>query len=168
MAHEPYTVVDRLAPAMVSDDLSQSDLHRTDADYLGALAYASRDKPLISALLRCYMAGDWKALNGARRQVERMVRKEAMRRRINLGAGEAEALAGAALRYCAFPVCPRCHGTKYQLIPGSRVLGSTPCALCDGDGRRPLPKRQPVLMANVIGKIFRVESIMLDEIGGRL
>lgn len=154
--------LDRLSPALVSSDLSIAKV-RGDADYVAALGYASMTYPIASPLIRMYLSGDMASVRDAKLHACDMARKAARRRGIKLKQNEVVDVARAALEYVISKACPRCHGTKYELIPGTSRLGTTPCNACGGDGRRKIPAKNRSLIAEVIARIERIESI-LDSI----
>lgn len=39
-------------------------------------------------------------------------------------------------------LCPRCQGTKYEVVPGSNRQSARVCRPCDGSGQTPLPHGQ--------------------------
>ena len=168
MSQERRGLGERLTVAFASSNLAQSDLRLTDADLLGALGYAGRRVPLASALLRLYLTHAPGSASEAVAQTVPLVARESRAQQLKLSARELAGLAKAALTYCADPVCPRCHGTRYQVIPGSVSLGNVPCALCQGDGRRVLPVRHRKLLAHVVGRIEQIESILFDLVQKRL
>lgn len=149
--------LDRLASALASDDLSITD-HRGDADFIAALGMASRKYPIASPLVRMYLSHDKASAHDARRIAADMAGKAARRAGIKLRMSELVALGRLALEYVVNKTCCRCHGTKFELIPGTNCLGSVPCKSCSGDGRRQLPKKHRRVIAEVVSRIERVES----------
>lgn len=73
-----------------------------------------------------------------------------------------------ALAYAVNKTCPRCHGTKFEQIPGTTCMGTAPCRECGGDGRRRLPRRHRRLIADVVAQIERVESNLEAFVGRRV
>lgn len=154
--------LDRLSPALVSSDLSMT-AHRGDADFVAALGYASRTYPIASPLIRMYLARDPKAVTEARKVAADMARIAARRQGVILRAREMVEIGQQALRYVLDKTCPRCHGTKYELIPGTKCLSVTECLACHGDGRRKLPRQHRKLITEVVARIERIEGT-LDSI----
>ena len=154
--------LDRLSPALVSSDLSMTE-HRGDADFVAALGFASRTYPIASPLIRMYLARDPKAVHEARSAATDMARIAARRQGVILRAHEIIEIGRQALDYAINKTCPRCHGTKFELIPGTTCLGKSVCLACHGDGRRNLPRKHRKLIAEVVARIERIEGT-LDSI----
>lgn len=157
--------LNRLSPALVSSDMTMA-AARGDADYVAALGLAGITYPIASPLIRMYLAHDVGALHDARRAAVEMARKAARRQGVNLRAQEFAEIGRLALEYVVDKTCRRCHGTKFELIPGTRCLGTEECKACHGDGRRVLPSRHRKLITEVISRIERIEGT-LDSIVGR-
>lgn len=151
--------LDRLSPALVSSDLSMT-AGRGDADFIAALGYASMTYPIASPLIRMYLAADPAAVQEARAQAYVMAKKAARRQRCALRQADLVDIGRLALDYAINKRCPRCHGTKFELIPGTSSLGKKVCQACKGDGRRILPVRHRKLVAEVIARIERIESTL--------
>ena len=154
--------LDRLSPALVSSDLSMT-AHRGDADFVAALGFASRTYPIASPLIRMYLARDPMAVREARSAAADMARIAARRQGVILRASETSEIGRQALDYAINKTCPRCHGTKFELIPGTTCLGKSVCLACGGDGRRNLPRKHRKLIAEVVSRIERIEGT-LDSI----
>lgn len=154
--------LDRLSPALVSSDLSMT-AHRGDADFVAALGFASRTYPIASSLIRMYLARDPKSVSEARSAAADMARIAARRQGVILRTHEIVKIGRQALDYVVDKTCPRCHGTKYELIPGTKCLSVTECLACHGDGRRKLPRQHRKLIAEVVSRIERIEGT-LDSI----
>ena len=158
--------LERLSPALVSCDMT-SRPGVCDADMIAALGLAGRVYPMASPLIRMYMAGDKTAVHEARRLAYNMAKKAATRQNAVMSTAELVKVGRLALAYAVNKKCPRCGGTKYEVIPGTNCLGAAPCRECGGDGRRRLPRRNRRLIAAVVAQIERVES-NLDAIVGRM
>ena len=157
--------LDRLLPALVSSDLSVTS-HLDNAHFVAALGYASTDYPIASPLIRMYLAHDKGAVHEARAMACDMAKKAAQRQRLRLSLAELVTIGRMALDYVVNKTCPRCHGTKFELIPGTSCLGKNVCKACHGDGRRHLPSRHRKLIAEVVSRIERIEGT-LDSIVAR-
>ena len=157
--------LERLSPALVSGDMT-SRPGVCDADMIAALGFAGRVYPMASPLIRMYLAGDNTSVHEARRLAYDMAKKAAARQNMNMCTAELVKVGRTALAYAANKACPRCSGTKYEVISGTNRLGAEPCRECGGDGRRRLPRRNRRLIAAVVAQIERVES-NLDAIVGR-
>lgn len=151
--------LDRLLPALVSSDLSVTN-HLDNAHFVAALGYASKDYPIASPLIRMYMAHDKGAVHEARAMACEIAKKAAQRQRVRLSLSELVTIGRMALDYVVNKTCPRCHGTKFELIPGTSCLGKTVCKACHGDGRRAVPKRHKKLIVEVIARIERIEGTL--------
>lgn len=151
--------LDRLSPALVSDDLSITD-RRGDADYVAALGYASMTYPIASPLIRMYLSHDRAAVREATAMAADMARRAARRAGLHLRASDLIEIGRMALEFVVHPTCQRCHGTKYELIPGTNCLGPHACKACGGDGRRKIPAKNKRVIVDVIARIQRIESTL--------
>lgn len=52
---------------------------------------------------------------------------------------QAEEIVIDVVRWWLSPRCTTCHGTKWQLIPGTNRQSNHPCRLCRGSGEAPIP-----------------------------
>lgn len=154
--------LDRLSPALVSGDLTMG-CGRRDADFIAALGYASKDYPIASPLIRMYLSRDKASVHEARSRAAEMAKRAARRHGAILSFRETAEIGRAALEYSVNKVCPRCKGTKYELVPGTNRQGTKPCQACGGDGRKPVPRRHRRIIIEVIAAIERIEST-LDSI----
>lgn len=159
--------LERLSPALVSSDMTIR-AGIGDADMVAALGLAGRVYPMASPLIRMYMAGDKTAVHEARRLAYEMAKKAAARQNAVMRTAELVKVGRLALAYAVNKVCPRCSGTKYEVIPGTNRLGAEPCRECGGDGRRRLPRRNRRLIAAVVAQIERVESNLEEVVGRRV
>lgn len=159
--------LDRLLPAMVSRDLSVTN-HLDNAHFVAALGYASKEYPIASPLIRMYLANDKGAVHEARAMAYDMAKKAAQRQRLRLSMAELVTIGRTALGYVVNKTCPRCHGTKFELIPGTSCLGKIACKSCHGDGRRAVPKRHRKLIIEVIARIERIESTLDTIVANRV
>jgi len=149
--------LDRLSPALVSSDMTIR-AGIGDADMVAALGLAGKKYPMASPLIRMYLTGDKSVVSEARRVAFDMAKKAATRQNMAMSTAELVKVGRMALAYAVNKTCPRCGGTKYELIPGTKCLGSEPCRECGGDGRRRLPRRNRRLIAAVVAQIERLES----------
>jgi hypothetical protein len=159
--------LDSLSPALVSDDLSITG-RRGDADYVAALGYASMTYPIASPLIRMYLSHDRASVHEARAKAMDMARKAARRSGIRLSKTELMEVGNVALDLVVNKACPRCHGTRYELIAGSTCLGTKPCKGCDGTGRRIVPTKHRKLINEIVAKIERIESTIDAIVGKRV
>ena len=159
--------LERLSPALVSSDMTIR-AGIGDADMVAALGLAGRVYPMASPLIRMYLAGDKTAVHEARRLAYNMAKKAATRQNAVMSTTELVKVGRMALAYAVNKTCPRCGGTKYELIPGTNCLGAAPCRECGGDGRRRLPRRNRRLIAAVVAQIERVESNLEEVVGRRV
>ena len=159
--------LDRLSPALVCSDLSVT-AGVDNAHMVAALGYASMTYPLASPLVRMYLSHDRASVHEARLQACDMARKAARRCGLTLRASELAQIGRQALDYAINKTCPRCHGTKFETIPGTNCLGAHVCKACAGDGRRKLPAKHRKLIAEVVARIERIESILDSIVGKRV
>ncbi|KQM72962.1 hypothetical protein [Xylophilus sp. Leaf220] len=52
---------------------------------------------------------------------------------------QAEDKAGAMIQWWLSPVCPACHGTKFQVLAGTTIQTGKPCRSCGGSGLAKVP-----------------------------
>lgn len=137
------TIAERYGSASETSDLRLRDDRRTDADVLLAAAYASRgDRRGMIALATYRMK-----LTGDRHGIAQVV-EEAMGWLIGrgarsggkakLGRPEARHISETVLRWWLDDVCRRCHGRRYELVPGTQIVSDNLCHTCHGTGKRPL------------------------------
>lgn len=151
--------LDRLSPALVSDDLSMTP-GRGDADFVAALGYASMTYPIASPLVRMYLSHDSASVRAAYKLAADMARKGASRSGIRLRRSEADEIGRLALEHVVHKTCPRCNGTKYEMAAGTNRLGVHVCRACGGDGRRKIGGRFAKLIIEVVARIERIESTL--------
>ena len=159
--------LDRLSPALVSSDLSVTEL-RGDADYVAALGYASMTYPMASPLIRMYLSHDKGSVIEARKQAADMAKRAARRAGLTLRPSELAEAGRLALEYVVNKTCPRCHGTKFELIPGTSCLGPSVCKGCGGDGRKKVPSKHRKIVVEVIARIERIESTLDAIVANRV
>ena len=152
-----HGALDRLSPALVASDLTVTD-HLDNAHFVAALGLASQVYPIASPLVRMYLAHDKGAVHEARACACAFARKAAARRGVRLSVSELVKVGRLALEYSVNKTCPRCGGTKYELIPGTTCLSNKVCTACNGDGRRTLPRKHRALIVEVVARIERIES----------
>lgn len=162
------SALDKTVPALVADDLGMNTLQVKPADYIAALGYASRTYPIASPLIRLYMTLDRASAKTARAIAYDMATKEARKQNQRLKVKELIWIADHALLYVIDKNCPECHGLKYQMIPGTRTLGTQCCRYCRGDGRRHLPQQHKKILAALVARIERIESTLGSILKTRL
>ncbi|OUM01768.1 hypothetical protein [Variovorax sp. JS1663] len=169
-------IIERYASAVRSSNLkSEARTNFSDSDVLGAMGLADRDlrrghdsegnrvwrAPLAVALQRLFL-GD----NSASVQVVEILSdlawRQARRMRVKLNRREAENMAKACLAWHRDGRCKPCGGHGYELIPGTKTLGSRECSPCAGSGRIPFepqfPKDHRELAAWMISEMERNQS----------
>jgi hypothetical protein len=134
-------ISDRYASAINSSNLlSIAGTTFSDTDVLGALALASRKKPLAVALARL-LYGDNKAAAAVVAILEDLVWRQARRMGAKCHQEGARGIAQAALGWYRHGACKACHGHGRMLIPGSTVIGERECSDCHGAGRVPFERQ---------------------------
>lgn len=128
---------ERLATAMVSDDLGLSPLAVKDADYLIAMGWIGINRRLATGLYRLMYSLDAARYGEVLASVRLRVKELDRRHRWLLKPGEHNRLAKAALDFMICPVCPSCLGRGRHLVSETApVLEDEHCQHCNGTGRR--------------------------------
>lgn len=152
--------MERLAGAMVSDDLSVVDRKRGDADHMAALGAVMQRRPDgLSAMLRFALVGDKVSFGQVVRYARGITRNLSIKRGWKLKLSDIDRIARKAVEYHYSPSCTTCNGTGKQEIKGTPVLSATNCPHCHGTGKRPMPLRNGRQIAEVIWSMddgFRV------------
>lgn len=148
---------------MLSGNLSLRE-ERCDLDYLIALGVAAQRVSGAAEILHLGLVASpdtWRAANAATINI---VRKLSCRHGWNLRNAAIQRIAGAALRQYAVPVCPKCAGRRYEVIPGTPTLSTRPCTKCRGTGIRPIPVRDGRRIAMTLAALERIEFAASAEI----
>ncbi len=148
---ESRSVLEGLASAFVSSDLTVREDRRGDVDYIVALGAAgTRLRPGASSVVSLTLSGDKASAREALRATLAIVRHLNGKRGWKLDIKTMQAVTREALKHHIAPTCPVCQGRKFKLIEGSPALSASPCATCHGTGKRPLPLRHGRLIAEVV------------------
>jgi len=124
--------------AVTARDLRFSLDHRTLLDFIVAAGMAGVRDPLATTWLRWLYGEDAHEWRSAYEGVYAWASREAAKRQWD----------GAHLRRVILTVmwwykhgiCPECHGTKMEAVPGTPVLSDEPCKTCHGEGRLSLDR----------------------------
>ncbi len=142
------TVGERYARATEATDLSVSLERRTGADVLiaaGAAARRVKEQGGADMGLRLYrmeVSGDH--TGRAAVVAESAAWLIAKGFNAGLGGGRGRSLLAAheiaenVVRWRFLSVCPCCEGRRYELVPGTQIMGDKLCQGCQGEGRPPL------------------------------
>lgn len=159
MSERP-SAFERLSTALNSSDLTFDADHRTDLDFVAALGIAgSRHSAVASPLMRVHLAGRPDDLNAAFRAVLALVKRFNAKRNWRLAGTATQAVALHALSHHVDPVCPHCHGRKFELQDNSPVLSTKACKACHGTGRRPVQKKYRDQISAVIAALENIDSV---------
>lgn len=141
---EAKSIVERYDVA-VSDEIVVDPGHRTSADYLIAAAWA-QSSPRNRAAMALYRARMRICSPGVSTirawSVAGMVR-QFRRGRDAMREGDAGDVFEIVLHWYLEGVCPCCMGRRFALVPGTQVVSSSACHVCDGRGREPVHHRLP-------------------------
>ena len=138
----------------------------SDIDWLTALGMASARNPGHSALVRLHYVQDEQSYQSALKLTMQIVRRLSVRRRWDMA--ESMKLAKVSLAYHIAPVCPSCHGTKFERIPGTPHLSSRPCPKCHGSGLRPYPIKRAAEIREIVAHLSAIERATEDAVERRM
>jgi len=93
-----------------------------------------------------------------------IVRRVSMRQRWHMRQQEVIRVARISLAYHIAPVCPACHGTGFELIPGTAHLSSRRCPKCQGTGRRPYPINDGRRIREIVAHLESIERVTEDAV----
>lgn len=159
MSDKP-SALERLSTAISTSDLTVDLIHRCDADYILALAYAShRHGAVASPLMRLHLSGTHTNLKSAYNSVLGLVKRLNMKKNWRLHRRAIEVVAVQALSHHVAPVCPHCSGRKFEMAAGAPVLSTKVCKHCGGTGRRPIQKKYRDQIAGVITSLEQIDSL---------
>ena len=159
MSERP-SVLERLSTAMGSSDLSMDMIHRGDLDFIVALGIASsRHSAVAGPMMRLHLASTPAALRGAFQSVLGMVKRMNAKKNWRLNTRSLQVVALNALSHHINPICPACHGRKYELIEGAPALSATACKVCHGTGRRAVQKKHRDQINQVIAALETIDDI---------
>jgi hypothetical protein len=145
---------------MSTSDLTIDADHRTDADYIVALGIASRRHSAVAGpLMRVHLAGSHTAIESAYNSVLAMVKKLSAKKNWRLHGHALKTVAMQALSHHVDPVCPKCHGRKFDLQDDAPVLSTRHCKACNGTGRRPVQKKFRDEITQVIAALEVIDSV---------
>jgi hypothetical protein len=140
---------ERYASATRARDLSASNEHRTDADYLLAAGYAAQKNRNGEAALMAYrmkITGD-RASKGiiVDLLMDRMIGKtvRGKHRLAKVDRPRARRITETVLNWWANDNCEACTGRLMEPIPGTPHLSANFCKACAGGGKRPIPDQGP-------------------------
>jgi hypothetical protein len=154
------SVLERLGVAYGSSDLSFDSNHRNDLDFVVAAGIAaSRYGKAASPVMRVHYANSPADLNFAFRAVISMVRRFNAKRNWRLNGKSMQVVALHALSHHVDPICPHCHGRKFELIEGAPALSARACRHCHGTGRRPVQKKHREHIEAVISALEQIDAV---------
>lgn len=152
--------LERLSVAVASTDLTFDPNHRNDLDYIAALGLATlRHSAAASPLMRLHLASSPAALKTAYRSVLALVKRMNAKKGWRLAGHSMHAVALQALSHHVNPVCPVCHGRKFELQEDAPVLSHKACKACHGTGRRPVQKKHRDAITQVIAALETIDSV---------
>lgn len=149
--------IERLASAMGSSDMGMVENRVKDADWIAGLGMAGIENRLGSEILRLKLSNDQQTYRSAAEKVRAIVRRMDARGRLGMTRKQITEIAHKALRHYLLPVCRRCKGTRWDVIPGTPSLSATPCSTCNGTGIHPLPGGNAEMIAKVVARLEAIE-----------
>lgn len=144
-------IIERYASAVRSANLkSDPRTMMSDTDVLGAMGLADRDlrrgsdykgravtrAPLAVALQRLFLGDNTAAVQIVEIMSDEIWR-QARKDRVKLDRVQAVDMAKACLAWHRHGRCRPCGGHGYELIPGTKTLGTRECEACHGAGKVP-------------------------------
>lgn len=163
------SVMERITEAWESSDLSLKLDRRGDADWLLAVGTASiKVNPAANALMRLHYCRDKASWDDAVAAAVREYRRIAVKSGVSPTFKTARHVSILAVGYFVNPVCGACHGTCYELIPGTRRLGNRVCGHCHGTGRRPMPVRHGKHVNLLVRHLLGLEMKLALRVGVKM
>ena len=104
---------------------------RSDSDVVGAVGLAAKREPLGAALMRLFTGDN----NAAHAVIDALTQKLVAHFPVSLRESEARTVATGVLAWNRANVCPACHGSGYEVIPGTPSLSDKECRACRGTGK---------------------------------
>jgi len=104
---------------------------KSDSDVVGAVGLAAKREPLGAALMRLFTGDN----NAAQAVIEALTQKLLTHFPASLRESEARTVATGVLSWNRANVCPVCHGSGYEVIPGTPSLSDKECKACRGTGK---------------------------------
>lgn len=154
---------ERLAAAVRSSDLSQewkAAVSRGDADYLAALGIVGSRYGLGGAVMRMHLSGSREDYRRARLEAVNVARRMNETRNWRLKGDAVRRVAEIALAHHVYPVCPTCHGRKFEVAEGAPALSGNICKPCHGTGLRPVQRRWNGEIRDVMEVLARVGNVI--------
>lgn len=158
MSERP-SVFERLSVAQGSSDLTLDANHRGDLDFIIGLGMAARHSSAASPLMRLHIAATPAAMRSAYNSVLSLVKRFNSKRNWRLAGRSMHVVAVHALSHHVDPVCPACHGRKFELQEDAPVLSTKHCKACHGTGRRPVQKKHQEQISYVIAALENIDSV---------
>ena len=153
-----YTILDRIASAETSSDLSHKP-HNCDADVLGAVGMAAIQNPAHLAVYRVKYLNDMADILPAKRVFILWARKAMVNRKINTDG--ASRLGTQLLFGWIYDTCQACKGLKYPIIEGTPTLSIKPCQACNGTGKTPIKAQSAEVLEVCFDVIERADAVIL-------
>lgn len=154
------SAIERLSAALNSSDLTLDVNHRGDLDFVLALGIAaSRHGKVASPVMRVHYAKSPGDLNSAFRAVVSLVKRFNAKRGWRLNAKSTQVVALQALSHHVDPVCPHCHGRKFELLEDTPTLSTKICKHCHGTGRRQVQKKYRDQINYVISVLESIDEV---------
>lgn len=159
MSERP-SAFERLSVAIGSSDLTADPVHRGDLDYIVALGFASaRHSAVAGPLMRLHLASSPGALKVAFQSVLGLVKRMNAKKNWRLNTRSIQVVALQALSHHVNPVCPHCHGRKFELMEGAPALSAKACKACHGTGKRPVQKKHRDYINQVITALEQIDDV---------
>lgn len=136
---ESRGIEERYASAIEASDLTMRPERGGPIDVLTAAGMAGIKHPLAMSLWRLVYGKDANARHDVAAGLIRWMKSQAVRRRWSKMASMVPVTL-VVLDWYENKVCQTCHGTCYEVVPGTPSLSDVPCPACHGKGERSLDK----------------------------
>ena len=159
-----YTILDRIASAETSSDLSHKP-HGCDVDVLKAIALACIRNPRYLYVYRVKYAKDANNLTDLTAMPPAKEMFDIWTRRVmwlrGLKIDKPERLANKILAQWINDTCQTCQGRKYPIIEGTPTLSIKPCSSCSGTGKTPIKAQSAQTLEVCFDVIERADAVIL-------
>lgn len=151
---------ERLSTAVHTSDLTVDPDHRSDADYIIALGVAgSRHSAVASPLMHLHLSGTNTNLKAAYNSVLALAKRLNAKKNWRLNGTALQAVALHSLSHHVVPICPHCHGRKFEVCDGAPTLSAEACKHCHGTGRRPIQKKHRDQIQQLIAVLESIDEV---------
>lgn len=135
----PPTIQERYGNAVDATDLTMRFERGGQVDVLTAAGMVGVKHPLSMSLWRWVYGGDTNERHAVLVGLMKHMKRRSARERWKEPGKLVQVVVAVADWYLA-RTCPACHGTLYQVIPGTPSLSDVPCPVCHCTGEKSIDK----------------------------